>query len=293
MCRFKSALVLKDRVFVPDYDSHDRMLEELKIPDDFAHASKVFVRVELSPADGDVASDPMGWKIKIDQDILPDWFVHAVDEQRVKVAITEWCKVHVLREGYHEVHDGVWYAYDSAAVKACGSATVTAYDSATVWACGSATVTAYDSATVWAYDSATVTACDSATVKACNSATVTACDSATVTAYGSATVTACDSSTVTAHDSATVTACGSSTVTAHDSATVWAHDSATVTAHDSATVTAYDSATVWAHDSATVILPPRRQTNKEVTLDGEAVCINYKTHTIKSKYKWHQEDCSE
>ena len=44
MCQFKSALCLKDRVFVPDYDSHDRMLEELKIPDDFAHASKVFVR---------------------------------------------------------------------------------------------------------------------------------------------------------------------------------------------------------------------------------------------------------
>ena len=164
MCQFKSALCLKDRVFVPDYDSHDRMLAELKIPDDFAHASKVFVRVELSPADGDKTSDPMGWKIKIDQDILPDWFVHEVDEQRVKVAIAEWCKVHVLRKGTHEVHDGVWYA--------CNSATVTACDSATVKAC----------------DSATVTACDSATVTACNSATVKAYGSATVTAYGIATV---------------------------------------------------------------------------------------------------------
>ena len=164
MCKFKSALVLKDRVFVPDYDSHDRMLKELKIPDDFAHASKVFVRVELSPPDGNVASDPMGWKIRIDQDILPDWFVHQVDEERVKVAVTEWCKVHVLRDGQHEVHDGVWYAYDSATVTVYGSATVTAYDSATVRASGSATVTAYDSATVTAYDSATVTAYGSATV---------------------------------------------------------------------------------------------------------------------------------
>lgn len=132
MCSFKSALVLKDRVFVPDYDSHDRMLKELGIPDDFAHASKVFVRVELSPADCDKTSDPMGWKIKIDQDILPDWFVHEVDEQRVKVAITEGCKVHVLRDGVHEVRDGVWYAYGSASVKAWGSASVEAYDSATV-----------------------------------------------------------------------------------------------------------------------------------------------------------------
>lgn len=124
MCNFKSALLLKDRVFVPDYDSHDLMLKELGIPDDYLHASKTFVRVELSPADGDPASDPMGWRIRIDQDILPDWFVHEVDEQRVKVAIAEWCKVHVLREGMHEVRYGVWIAY--------GSATVKAYDSATV-----------------------------------------------------------------------------------------------------------------------------------------------------------------
>ena len=124
MCNFKSALCLKDRVFVPDYDSHDRMLKELGIHDDYLHASKTFVRVELSPADGDPASDPMGWRIKIDQDILPDWFDHKGDEPRVKEAVAEWCKVHVLREGEHEVHDGVWIA--------TGSATVTAYGSATV-----------------------------------------------------------------------------------------------------------------------------------------------------------------
>lgn len=123
MCQFKSALCLKDRVFVPDYDSHDRMLKELGIHDDFTHASKTFVRVELSPADGDKSSDPMGWRIKIDQDILPDWFDYNSDEDRVKKAIAEWCKVHMLREGTHKVHSGVWYAY--------GNATVEAYDNAT------------------------------------------------------------------------------------------------------------------------------------------------------------------
>ena len=172
MCEFKSAICLKDRVFVPDYDSHDRMLKELKIPDTEYHAEHTFVRVELSPADGDMTSDPMGWKIRIDQDILPDWFVHKVDEERVKVAVADWCKVHVLRRGKHEVHEGVWIAYGSATVKAYGSASVTAYDSATVTAYDSATVTAYDSATVKAYNSATVTAYGSATVKAYDSATV-------------------------------------------------------------------------------------------------------------------------
>ena len=124
MCKFKSALCLKDRVFVPDYDSHDQMLQELGIPDDYLHASKTFVRVELSPADGDPASDPMGWRINIDQDILPDWFDHKVDELRVKEAIAEWCKVHVLREGYHDVKDGVWIAAANSTVTARANSTV-------------------------------------------------------------------------------------------------------------------------------------------------------------------------
>lgn len=164
MCSFKSALCLRDRVFVPDYDSHEDMLKELGIKDDYLNASKTFVRVELSPEDGDKSSDPMGWKLKVDQDVRPDWFDPAVDELRIKQAIADWCAVHVIKDGKREVKDGIWYATGSATVKACGSATVEAYDSATVRAYGSATVEAYGSATVGAYDSATVEAYDSATV---------------------------------------------------------------------------------------------------------------------------------
>ena len=29
MCRMKSGIILKDRIFVPDYDSHTKMLDEL------------------------------------------------------------------------------------------------------------------------------------------------------------------------------------------------------------------------------------------------------------------------
>ena len=72
MCRFKSALVLKNRIFVPDYDSHDKMLQELGIKDNFTNASKVFVRVELFPADGNVFSAVDDWEMKVDQDILPE-----------------------------------------------------------------------------------------------------------------------------------------------------------------------------------------------------------------------------
>ena len=186
MCQFKSALCLKDRVFVPDYDSHAEMLKELGIKDDYLGASKKFVRVELAPKDDNKTSDPMTWRLKVDQDITPEWFDIRADEQRIKEAVAEWAKVHILRDGEHEVHDGVWYAYGSARVKAHGSATVYAYDSATVYA--------------------------------------------------------------------------------------------------------YDSATVEATGSATVILPKLYQTNKPVTLEDEAICINHKDHTIRSKVKWTQEE---
>ena len=204
MCQFKSAIVLKNRVFVPDYDSHSDMLKELHIEDDYMHASTQFVRVELSPPDGNRMSDIDGWKLKVDQDITPDWWDEKADLPRIKEAIKDWRVARTLKGGEHEVKDGVWFATDSATVRATGSATVRAYDSATVRAYDSATVRAYDSATVRATDSATVRATGSATVEATDSATVEAYGSATVRAYGSATVRATDSATVEAYDSATV-----------------------------------------------------------------------------------------
>ena len=241
---------------MPGYDSHSRMLEELHIEDDFAHASKVFVRVELSPKDGDITSDIDGWKLKVDQDVLPDWWDETVDLPRIRDAVKAWCDIHVFRNGTHKVHDGVWYACDSARVEACGSARVEAYDSASV--------KAYDSARVEACGSASVKAYGSASVKAYGSASVTACESASVTAYDSASVTACESASVTAYDSASVEACGS------------------------ASVTAFGSASVTACDSASVILPKCFQTPKPVGLSDEAICINHRDHTIQSPVKWTQ-----
>lgn len=140
MCRFKSAICLKDRVFVPDYDSHNKMLEELHIKDDFAHAGKVFVRVELVPEDGDKTTDVDEWKLNVDQDVLPDWWDKNDYLPRIKAAVKAWCDIHILRNGAHIVRDGIWYVYGGANVTACDSASVTAYDNASV--------TAYDNACV-------------------------------------------------------------------------------------------------------------------------------------------------
>ena len=166
MCQLKSCLVLKDRVYCPDYDSHQDMLDKLSIKDDYLGASKTFVRVELLPPDGMRSlMEPLDrWTLKVDQDVTPEWWDAEADRQRVEEAVEAWRREHVFAEGEHSVQTGIVYALGGATVKAYGSAKVWAYDNATVTAHDSATVTAYGSATVEAYDSATVKAYGSATV---------------------------------------------------------------------------------------------------------------------------------
>ena len=177
MCQLKSCLVLKDRVYCPDYDSHQDMLDKLGIKDDYLGASKTFVRVELTPPDGRRSMmEPLDrWTLKVDQDITPEWWDAEAYRQRVEEAVEAWRREHVFAEGEHSISAGIVYALGNAKVQACDSAKVEAYDSATV--------EAYERATVKAYNSATVRACDSATVRACESATVKAFDSAKVEAY--------------------------------------------------------------------------------------------------------------
>ena len=168
MCQLKSCLVLKDRVYCPDYNSHQDMLDKLGIKDDYLGASKTFVRVELTPPDG-VKSlmKPLNrWTLKVDQDVTPEWWDKKADRPRVEEAVEAWRREHVFTEGENSVKAGKVYA--------CGNAIVKAYDSATVKACGSSTVKACGNATVEAYGNATVEACESAIVKACDSATVEA-----------------------------------------------------------------------------------------------------------------------
>lgn len=99
MCQLKSCLVLKDRVFCPDYNSHQQMLEELGIEDDYLHASKTFVRVEFTPPDDNTKSlmEPLDrWTLEVDQDIVPEWWDEKADRQRVEEAVEIWRKGHVF-----------------------------------------------------------------------------------------------------------------------------------------------------------------------------------------------------
>ena len=116
MCKLKSCIVLEDRIFCPDYNSHDKMLSELKIKDTRENAEILFVRVELSPMDGDVFSPVNTWRMKVDQDILPDWWVAEAEEPRVREAVAEWAKDHIFCDAKNLVlKNGTYYLKNSRA----------------------------------------------------------------------------------------------------------------------------------------------------------------------------------
>ncbi len=192
MCKLKSAIVLKNKIFMPEYDSHSRMLEELGIKDDYLNASKKFVRVELSPNNGDVFSDIDSWELTVDQDIKPEWFNEEEYKPLIVEHTKEWAKSHIhigidglkinVGENHYIKDCKNVEVCDSAMVKyVCGSATVNKVcDSATVkYVCGSATVNeVYGSATVnEVYGSATVIS--SPYWKWNNSSSIVLCDNAT------------------------------------------------------------------------------------------------------------------
>ena len=213
MCKLKSAIVLKDRIFIPEYDSHSDMLNELGIKDDYLGASKKFVRVELSPEDGDVFSNIDGWKLTVDQDIRPEWFSEEECKPKMIEAVKQWAKthIHIGVDGLkidggknHYIKNCKNIEISNSTVKAWGNSTVEAWGNSTVKACGNSTVKAWGNSTVEAWDNSTVKAWGNSTVEAWGNSTVKACGNSTVKAWNNSTVKAWGNSTVKAWDNSTV-----------------------------------------------------------------------------------------
>ena len=142
MCKLKSMIALKGRIYMADADSHSDMLNELGISDDYLGASKKFVRLELSPEDGDPFSDVDTWTLKVDQDIKPDWYSDEEYKPMAVEAVKEWAKKHIFVgvDGLKLNTGTNYYIKDCKDVEITGSASVKAWDSASVKACGSAIV---------------------------------------------------------------------------------------------------------------------------------------------------------
>ena len=162
MCQFKGAILLKDRVFMPAYDSHQKMLEELGIEDTRENAERLFVRAELLPPRGDVFRPVEHWEFHVDQDIVPDWFVREYEEKRMREAVAEWAGEHIY-DGVSGIQKIVEQGTELYFFRDCKDVSVVARESstATVWARGSSTATVWawesSTATVWARESSTAT----------------------------------------------------------------------------------------------------------------------------------------
>ena len=103
MCRFKSGIILKDKVVIApeDNDSHSDLLESLGIEDSYIGASKTFVRAELVPKKDsewwiDPSENPEKWMFVVDQDITPDWFDKETHEKEFRESVCDWWRTHVL-----------------------------------------------------------------------------------------------------------------------------------------------------------------------------------------------------
>lgn len=94
MCRFKSALIFKNKVqLAPMYnESHSNMLDKYGIEDTDFNARKVFVRAELIPYEDDFMSDISKWEYVVDQDVTPDWYDEDPQryEEMFRAEVKEW-----------------------------------------------------------------------------------------------------------------------------------------------------------------------------------------------------------
>lgn len=129
MCKLKSGLLFKNGVFVPDYDSHNKMLEEKGIEDtEENRIAGKFVRFELSPENDDPFVPIDMWVFKIDQDELPEWIKSDPEkyEAMARAAVNEWAEKHIFI-GIDELNltDGSgYYLKDCTNVTLSGSSTV-------------------------------------------------------------------------------------------------------------------------------------------------------------------------
>ena len=276
MTNVKSALVLKNVAYVPDHDDHERMLEELGIEDTLFNLSKMFVKVEYSPEDYDITSDFETWSLKINQEIVPDWWDESIYYDKVKAAVKQWYDKHFIHEGKKTVYEGTWYAFGETEIAALETATVFAFDRSTIRANNHSSVNSYNNAKIIAYDYVSVVACGNSNVIAFEDTTIEAYDNSIVEADDYSLIRAYDKSIVNSYKNSVVIAEGFSNVFANGQSIVKARNDARVTAKNESTVILGDEfyinhAVVEAFDKALVV---RNTSYGKVELHDNSICVN-------------------
>ena len=133
MCNIKSAIVLKNKIYMPlDHDHHTKMLEELGIKDDTN--SPKFVRVEMLPGDGDIFNhDLSNWKLKVDQEFIPDWFNKFKTEEDMKKKLPEFFEQRfIINDRSGQKREGQRLFLKNSSVVAWGNSSVVARENSQI-----------------------------------------------------------------------------------------------------------------------------------------------------------------
>lgn len=123
MCRFKSGIILKNRIVIAEgrNDSHSALLESLGIEDNYIGATRTFVRAELIPKDDEwwvsPEAHPEKWEFVVDQDIVPEWFDRKQHEKEFRESVCAWWEKHVLVDQKIKKIDSGYYRLKRCEVK--------------------------------------------------------------------------------------------------------------------------------------------------------------------------------
>jgi hypothetical protein len=185
MCNIKSAIVLKNKIYMPlDHDHHTKMLEELGIKDDTN--SPKFVRVEMLPGDGDIFNhDLSNWKLKVDQEFIPDWFNKFKTEEDMKKKLPEFFEQRfIINDRSGQKREGQRLFLKNSSVVAWGNSSVVARENSSVEAWGNSSVVARGNSSVVAWGNSSVVAWGNSSVVARGNSSVVARENSSVVAWG-------------------------------------------------------------------------------------------------------------
>ena len=107
MCKMFSGIVTKAGVTLAPFEnqSHSDLLEKMGIEDSRFNAMKKFVRLELVPPNGIITSNIDSYVLKVDQDIVPDWYENDKEkyEQEMRDAVKK-----MLDDNYEDICGYYW-----------------------------------------------------------------------------------------------------------------------------------------------------------------------------------------
>lgn len=100
MCKFASFVLTKGEEFWSETsDSYEQIIKEHQLHADGARGPNI-LRVEISPTDKiKVWPSLKAWEYRVDQDVMPEWFIAETAEKRTRLALARR-----FRDGYKTIN---------------------------------------------------------------------------------------------------------------------------------------------------------------------------------------------